>query len=81
MAKVPGTPMIGLATGQALLAVVQNPHASVKQPPRLRLGSLIGGLTGDLYHRTLFNLRGAEDTELDTDHRLDVLLPITMKSF
>jgi hypothetical protein len=81
MAEVSGATMVGLGTRQTLLAVVQNAHAGIKEPPYLRLGSLISGLTGDLYNRAIFNLLLTKDAKLDTDHRFDVLLPFTMKSF
>jgi hypothetical protein len=81
MAKVSGATMVGLATGQTLLAIVQDSHAGIKEPSYLRLGTLIRGLTNHLHNRAIFNLFLTKDAKLDTDHRLDVLLPFTMKSF
>jgi hypothetical protein len=49
VAEMAGTLVIRLPTASALLAIVKNTHAGVKQAPDFRLGALICAGVRDLY--------------------------------
>jgi hypothetical protein len=70
VAKMPRTSVICLATGAADLSVLQNTHSGIKKAPNLGLIALKGGLCHNFHNRSLFNLIGRFDTELDANHRL-----------
>ena len=79
MAEMPRTSVIRLPTGTTDLAVVQNAHAGIEQPPRLGLISFEGGAGDHLHDGSLLNLIRGHDAELDADHRFNIG-PMLMKS-
>jgi hypothetical protein len=63
--------IVGLAAGTALLAILQDTHARIKETTNLGLISLIGIIGSDFNYRPFLNLIGRENTELDTQDRFN----------
>ncbi len=72
VAKVAGTVVIRLVTAAARLSVVENTHTGVKETSDARLISIVGARICDFYDGTLLDLLRTEDTELNSDDRLDI---------
>ncbi len=69
--KMSGALVIRLTTAAALLAVVQNTHAGVKETADLRLRAIIGAGVGNFHNRTALNLLWAEHANLNAYHILN----------
>jgi hypothetical protein len=70
VAKMPRTSVICLATRTTDFSVLQNTHSGIKEAPNLGLIALKGGLCRNFHNRSLLNLIGRFDAELDANHRL-----------
>ena len=69
---MPRTSVIGLTTGTADLAVVQNAHSRIEQAADLRLISFEGGAGDHLHDGAFLNLVGRHDRELDAHYRFNI---------
>ena len=58
MPKVSRAVIVGLAAGTALLTILQNSHAGIKESADLGLISLIGIIGSDFNYRPFLNLIG-----------------------
>jgi lipoprotein signal peptidase len=68
VSKMAGALVICLSAAAALLAIVKNTHARVKEATDLRLVALIGSAVRNFYDRTALNFIRTEYTNLNTNY-------------
>jgi len=68
MAEVAGAFVICLSAAAALLAIIKDTHARVKEAADFRLIALIGSAVRNFYDRTALNFIRTEYTNLNTNY-------------
>ena len=72
MTKMPRTGVVRLAARTTDLTVLQDAHTGIKETPDLGLIALEGRLRYHFHDRSLLDLLGRHNTELDADYCLHI---------